>query len=182
MKVLGPNPSRPTNIILEIPFPMGDKKRFDLFVKAISKRFPSWMRVADIAGGKGYLQLALKEQGFKDVITFDCKPRKNRVRVHGVKFCWRKFDHNIETEFDLLVGMHPDEATDVIIYEAAKRRIPFGIVPCCIMPTRLLFWDKRNYRGWVKALTKMAETQNFEVEKYQLRMNGKNLALFGKPK
>ena len=107
---------------------MGDKKRFDLFAKAISKRFPSWMRVADIAGGKGYLQLALKEQGFKDVITFDC------------------------------------------------------IVPCCIMPTRLLFWDKRNYRGWVKALTKMAETQNFEVEKYQLRMNGKNLALFGKPK
>jgi hypothetical protein len=34
----------------------------------------------------------------------------------------------------LLVGFHPDEATEAIIDMAVQNRIPFVIVPCCVFP------------------------------------------------
>ena len=35
----------------------------------------------------------------------------------------------------LLVGLHPDEATDAIVDVAAALAIPFALVPCCVFPT-----------------------------------------------
>ena len=159
---------------------MGDNRRFNLFAEAIEKRFPKWYRVVDVAGGKGYLQLALKERGFKDVVTFDCAPRKERVRKRGTKFYWRKFGDKVNVECDLLVGMHPDEATDVIVVEAAKRDIPFAIVPCCVKPTHLLWMKGQKYTVWIRGLIELAKKKKYEVEEYKLRMNGKNIVLFGR--
>lgn len=158
---------------------MGDRRRFDIFAKAIAKRYPLWFRIADVAGGKGYLQLALKEQGFKDVTTFEPKVRKQRMRKG--KFCWREFNNNIENEFDLLVGLHPDEATDVIIIEAAKKRIPFAIVPCCVKPTYIVWLKNVKFSTWIKHLQVLAEKNGFETELFKLKMNGKNVAIFGRP-
>lgn len=33
----------------------------------------------------------------------------------------------------MLVGMHPDEATEVIVDTALAHRKPFAVVPCCVM-------------------------------------------------
>lgn len=33
----------------------------------------------------------------------------------------------------MLLGMHPDEATEVIVDTALAHRKPFAIVPCCVM-------------------------------------------------
>lgn len=34
----------------------------------------------------------------------------------------------------LVLGMHPDEATDNIVDYAIRERIPFAVVPCCVFP------------------------------------------------
>lgn len=37
------------------------------------------------------------------------------------------------TNCSLLVGMHPDEATEAIVDTALAHRKPFAVVPCCVM-------------------------------------------------
>ena len=32
----------------------------------------------------------------------------------------------------LVVGLHPDEATDAIVLSAVAARVPFAVVPCCV--------------------------------------------------
>jgi hypothetical protein len=161
---------------------MGDPRRFDLFAKFILKNFPpeKYQRVADIAGGKGYLQTALRSYGY-NVTTFDKrKGRKNRP--NRFQYQYRFFDHRIEEEFDLLVGMHPDEATDIIIAEAARRKTAYAIVPCCIKPTvsKMKFTNAYNYTNWIKHLKDFAKELKLTVNKAYLRMTGKRLILYGK--
>ena len=42
---------------------------------------------------------------------------------------WHKFD-----ECSVVVGMHPDEATEAIVDFARVRGKPFAVVPCCVFP------------------------------------------------
>lgn len=156
---------------------MGDSKRFSLFADKIGQHFDTNYRIADIAGGKGYLNLALTELGF-DATTYDMR-YKNRI-VRGIKYQHRYFDQCIQQHFDLLVGMHPDGATDVIIAEAAKREIPFVLVPCCIVPKASVFWGQYKFNAWFDHLAKFAGECGFFVESFQLKMNGRNIGLIGK--
>jgi hypothetical protein len=41
--------------------------------------------------------------------------------------------HKLFSDCSLLVGMHPDEATEIIIDTALKFNKPFAVVPCCVM-------------------------------------------------
>ena len=34
----------------------------------------------------------------------------------------------------LIIGMHPDEATESIVDNAIHHQIPFAVVPCCVFP------------------------------------------------
>lgn len=159
---------------------MGDSRRFDLFAKMIAKQFPSrlYKSVADIAGGKGYLQHALRERGYS-VTTFD---KRNRARKVGkMRYKRRYFSDKIEDEFDLLVGMHPDEATDVIIVEAAKREVPFLVCPCCVKPSAVTYWGKHSYKQWCQHLEKLAKKLGYKTQWLMLPMNGKNKVLVGRP-
>lgn len=157
---------------------MGDARRFDVFANFIHSNFPNCKKIADIAGGKGYLQVALRNRGY-DVITFDKrKGRKNRPGKF--EFQYRYFDSSVKEDFDLMVGMHPDEATDVIIVEAAKRNIPFAIVPCCVMPNAIPYWGQRSYKQWIEHLKKSAQKLGYQVYEKQLKMNGCNLVLYGR--
>lgn len=157
---------------------MGDSRRFDLFAKLISKNFPVriYPRVADIAGGKGYLQLALKEHGYSKVITFDRRHRQ----VRRIKRKYAFFSKEIDGDFDLLVGMHPDEATDIIIVEAYRRQIPFCICPCCVMPSAIIYWGKHSYIDWIEHLVREAVKRKYGVVQVVLKMTGKNIVLIGK--
>lgn len=160
---------------------MGDSRRFDLFAKLISKQFPNKnIRIADVAGGKGYLSLALKEQGYKNVEIFE--PKKRKEQVKKVKRTYRMFKEDLAKGFDLIVGMHPDEATDVIINAAGKNSIPFAVCPCCVRPTVSSYWGQHSYGAWMKHLEKFAKELGFNVTKLMLKMNGKNIVLVGKKK
>lgn len=48
------------------------------------------------------------------------------------------FDENFDAEMikksSLIIGMHPDEATDYIIFTAMKNNKKFAVVPCCVFP------------------------------------------------
>jgi len=155
---------------------MGDKNRFKVFSNEIENKFNvnKYRSIADIAGGKGYLNHQLSIKGY-NVVTFD-KRNNNR---NGVTFKKRYFDGSIKEKFDLLVGMHPDEATDVIIYEAYKRRIPFAIVPCCIMPTSSKFDGPAYYQNWIHHLDMFARKLGFNVFKKQINITGKNIMIWG---
>jgi hypothetical protein len=157
---------------------MGDSRRFDMFAKLVKRNFNprQYKFIADIAGGQGYLQLALKENGFENVLTFDV--RRNRLRK--LNYRTRFFDESIRDEFDLIVGMHPDEATDVIIAEAAKRKIPFVICPCCIKPTATVFWGSHAFGSWFDHLKRFAMKLGFICTEEKLPMNGKSWCLIGR--
>jgi hypothetical protein len=46
------------------------------------------------------------------------------------------------TKCDVLVGMHPDQATETIVDTALALNKPFAVVPCCVFPNE--FPDRKN--------------------------------------
>ncbi|MBI4423731.1 MAG: hypothetical protein HY554_08390 [Elusimicrobia bacterium] len=147
---------------------MADKRRFELFARFLVRRFPAARRVYDVAGGMGRLNLALAELGL-DVVTFDS--RRKRLPV---SFAERHFALEEPCACDLVVGLHPDGATRLIIAYAARHRIPFSVVPCCSdngMP----------YKPWLRHLAELARASRFAVEESTLPMAGRALIVTGAP-
>lgn len=157
---------------------MGDVRRFDLFGELISSHFERDCIVADVAGGKGMLQAKLRQCGFKNVVTFD--KRKGRKDRPTMRYEYRWFDHRVKGRFDLLVGMHCDEATDVIITEAASRKADFVICPCCVKPSAVPFYAQHNFTNWMLHLIELSENLGFKVTTDKLKMIGKNSVIIGK--
>ena len=158
---------------------MGDRRRFDLFAELIRKNFnpAQYKSIADVAAGKGYLQVALREKGFKEVRSFDLR----RKVFHGLDYRRILFDSTIPGKFDLICGMHPDEATDVIIDTAARLRIPFVLCPCCTRSTVTIYWGaKLSFKGWYNHLVRFAKIKGFEVQEIRLHMNGRNDCILGR--
>jgi hypothetical protein len=158
---------------------MGDSRRFDTFAKEIAKHFPRCYKIGDIAGGKGYLQLALRDLGFEKVTTYDT--RFDSRRVKNIDYRYQLFDNAVKEEFNLLVGMHPDEGTDQIIVNASRRHIPFMVVPCCIKPSAVQYWGSHKTKLWFEHLISLAYASGTKsVQVLKLPINGKNTVLFGK--
>jgi hypothetical protein len=147
---------------------MADKRRFDLFAQLIVERWPA-PRVFDVAGGQGRLNEALTRRG-RTVTTFDLRHKRLPVR-----YAERIFTLEEPCEADLVVGLHPDGATRVIIEYAAHHRLPFAVVPCCSdngMP----------YNPWMRHLTELARERGFaRVEEVTLDMDGRARVLLGEP-
>ncbi|CAI7807437.1 unnamed protein product [Closterium sp. NIES-53] len=40
------------------------------------------------------------------------------------------------SNFSCFVGLHPDEVTGDIVFAAARAKVPFAVVPCCVFPGR----------------------------------------------
>ncbi|MEN6294178.1 MAG: hypothetical protein ABFD07_19470 [Methanobacterium sp.] len=114
-----------------------------------------------------------------DVTTYDKRNKIAKFRNLNYKRIF--FNDGVKDSYDLLVGMHPDEATDVIITQAIKRKIPFVVCPCCILPCAAMFNDNYNFTNWVNHLKKLAIKNGYNVDEYHLKMSGKNLVLIGKP-
>ncbi|RQM12905.1 hypothetical protein DD237_005179 [Peronospora effusa] len=109
--------------------------------------------VVDIAGGKGDIPIQLWIQRGIPTTLIDPRPMKlgkyNRKLVakaqvaDGRKMSPQllrclddetlKLHKELFTDCSILVGMHPDEATEAIIDAAMTLRKPFAVVPCCVM-------------------------------------------------
>lgn len=147
---------------------MADKRRFDLFAELLRTQFPAATRVFDVAGGMGKLNEALSRRGC-EVITFD-----RRHKHLPVTFAEREFTLDEPCACDLVVGMHPDGATRVIIDYAAKHRVPFAIVPCCSD-------NSMPYKPWMRHLADRATTQGLVVQEVELPMEGRARVILGHP-
>lgn len=149
---------------------MGDARRFDLFAKMVATQFPCYLErnIADVAGGKGYLQAALRQIGFRHVKSWD----KRRGKAHRQAFYrYGHFHWKLAPDYDLVVAMHPDEATDHVVMYSASRHIPAIICPCCIKPDASTFWNG-TYREWCQHLDKLAS--GMRTQWLTLPMQGRN--------
>src|SRR5687768_11541406 len=146
---------------------MADLRRFSLFARFLAERFDA-RRVFDVAGGMGKLNEALTALGHV-VTTFD-----RRHRRLDVPYAERTFTLDEPCDAELVVGMHPDGATRVIIEYAALHRIAFAVVPCCSD-------NGMSYKPWMRHLTELARAQSFdEVSEQALPIRGRARVLYGR--
>lgn len=164
---------------------MGDPRRFQVFAEFIARTFPHAQRIADVAGGHGLLSVELLLRGFEPVIIdprkADSLPRKTRKRLRkkalrtGVVPKLERVLAMIQEvdadQFDLIVGLHPDQATEPIVRAATRRDKPFAVVPCCVMP---LDGIGRTYVEWIGYLAALAPGSRVMT----LPIQGANLVIY----
>lgn len=157
---------------------MGDKRRFNVLADFIAERVPRMARIADIAAGKGHLSLALRERGFLNVVAFEPAPRGATSAVAHLPLRAQPFDMDDAQDFDVLVGLHPDQATEEIVCGAGRHDVRMFLLPCCIKPTRSVMWQPHNSRGWIEHLLLLAHKHGLRPERTSLPINGRNVLLW----
>ena len=104
----------------------GDPDRFEVVAQFIYDRYGKSVHyIADVAGGRGMLCRILRKK-----YNYECEvidPRGWRLR--GVPGQEAELDPTIARYYDLIVGLHPDEATRAVAEAALVR--PALLVPCC---------------------------------------------------
>lgn len=146
---------------------MADKRRFELLADLVLSRFPETKRVFDVAGGMGKLNEALVARG-RTCLTFD-----RRHKHLPVEYAQRDFTLDEPCTADLVVGLHADGATRVIIEYAAKHSVPFAVVPCCSD-------NSMPYKPWMRHLAELGTSLGLTVEEVELPMEGRARVLLGR--
>lgn len=152
----------------------GDPRRFPAVASFIFRRYGRGIRyVADVAGGQGLLaKLLRKRYGYEAEVV---DPRGWRIK--GVPGREEEFDPSEASYYDLVVGVHPDEATRAIAVSALYTRTL--LVPCCN------FWDSSRRLGTM-ALVESLEAfyQRYQIghQRIVLDFRGpKNIGLVTEP-
>ncbi len=183
------SPSRPLFYRGAIPMGgmvlVGDVRRFREFASFIVRTFISAHHIADIAGGHGDLAYWLHELGRHAVIIDPREATFSRRRIHhalrkqavrsGRLVSIERQRVLIEdvglSEFDLIVALHPDEATEPALRAAVAHGIDFAIVPCCVFP---LDGVRRTQEEWLHYLASLAPG----VQVSKLPIAGANVVLW----
>jgi hypothetical protein len=151
----------------------GDPSRFPAVRDLVLDRFGGKVRyIADVAGGQGMLARMLRKANY-DVEVID--PRGWRLR--GVPGFDSTLDPAKSDYYDLIVGLHPDEATQAIVMSSLVTKTV--IVPCCN------FWDRTQRLGaekLIEAIEAFYRKYGVEYERVKLAINTpKNIALITTP-
>jgi hypothetical protein len=113
----------------------GDPARFETAAAFIAERFPEARYVADVAGGQGMLTRVLRKRfGFEAEVI---DPRGWALK--GVPARAEYYTPAMADYYDLVVGLHPDQALRSVVESAA--RVAVLVVPCCN------FWDRDSRLG-----------------------------------
>ncbi|QGN32400.1 hypothetical protein [Microlunatus sp. Gsoil 973] len=113
----------------------GAPGRFEATARFVADRFPEAQYVADVAGGQGMLARILAKRYNKQAEVVD--PRGWPLR--GVSNRAMAYDAVLADFYDLVIGLHPDQALRPVVESAD--RVPVLIVPCCN------FWDREARLG-----------------------------------
>jgi hypothetical protein len=126
---------------------MGSPARHKVFSDFLRKQFGGKVNsVLVVADGKGHLAVELAKW-IPTVRVIEAKPRQE-VRRKRIRYQRGWFDRNSEVGEDLVVGMHPDEATSEIVRAAVRNKKRWAVVPCCIMgPDALLVTGYQKMSG-----------------------------------
>lgn len=151
----------------------GAPHRFDVLTMFIGEYFGNSIDyIADVAGGQGVLSKQLTKTYNYHAEVID--PRGWRIK--GVEGREEEFDPALASYYDLIVGLHPDEATRPIA-EAAKVR-PTLIIPCCN------FWseEKLGRDELVEAIEEYYSIHRIKFERITFPFRGpKNIGLLSFP-
>lgn len=104
----------------------GDERRFEIVASFIYERFGHSVRyIADVAGGQGLLTRLLNKKYNYEAEVID--PRGFTLTGVPGRAC--EYTPDMAGYYDLIVGLHPDEAIRPVIESALKK--PVLAVPCC---------------------------------------------------
>jgi hypothetical protein len=114
----------------------GSPERFEVLAAFVADRFGRAVRyIADVAGGQGSLTRILRKK-----YNYECEVVDPRGWVlRGVSNREMEFDPENASFYDLVLGLHPDQATRAVAEAALVR--PTIMVPCCN------FWDRERKLG-----------------------------------
>jgi hypothetical protein len=129
--------------------------------------------IADVAGGQGELSSLLRHRFGYDAEVVD--PRGWRIK--GVPGREEEFDPAQASYYDLVVGVHPDQATRAVALAALYTRTL--LVPCCN------FWERSRRLGTialVEAIEHFYSRYQVRHRRVELELRGpKNIALLTGP-
>ena len=151
----------------------GSSDRFDEVAEFIYDLFGNSISyIADVAGGQGMLTRILnkKYQYYSEVVD----PRGWVLK--GVSNREEEFSPALADYYDLIVGLHPDEATRSVADAALVR--PVLLIPCCN------FWseEKLGRDELVDAIASYYTIKGVKFKKIKFNFKGpKNIALVSFP-
>lgn len=146
----------------------GDPARFEVVADFVAERFPGIRTAADVAGGQGMLARLLTKRHNIECEVID--PRGWTLR--GVSGRTEEYDASMATYYDLIVGLHPDDALQEVVASARVR--PVVVIPCCN------FWNRDVRLGQRELVDTIATAHDAfgTVERATLGFRGpKNLGL-----
>jgi hypothetical protein len=151
----------------------GDADRFDVLADYVAARYGNEIEyIADVAGGRGMLARILNKK-----YNYTCEVIDPRGwRLTGVDGREKEFDPADADFYDLIIGLHPDEATRAVA-EAARIR-PAVVIPCCN------FWseEKLGRDELVDAIAAFYDVHGVRYERVTFDFVGpKNIGLVSEP-
>jgi len=177
-------------------------QRASVFCKWIVNTYGlDWLKggiILDIAGGRGDLAFELSTKF--GLTCFIVDPRGQKLKRWQSKYLKKNpeavLPTHLTTYFDedfftsnptvdvdqvrLVVGLHPDEATEPLVNTALKFQVPFSVIPCCVFsldnPQRRLAdgSNPTSYEDFCRFLKEKSET----ISEDHLSFIGKNKVLF----
>ncbi len=151
----------------------GDDTRFQVVADYIADRYwKSIKYIADVAGGRGMLSRILSKK-----YNYACEVIDPRGWVlKGVENQSQEFDPTWATYYDLIVGLHPDEALRAVAQAALIR--PAIMIPCCN------FWseEKLGRDQLIEAVEDYYRQHRVIFERVMFPFKGpKNIGIVSKP-
>lgn len=151
----------------------GDPRRFEVVAEFIYDRYGSTVQyIADVAGGQGMLCRILRKK-----YNYDCEVIDPRGwTLTGVPNRAVELDPSLAEYYDLIVGLHPDEATRAVAEAALVR--PAIVIPCCN------FWseEKLGRDELVEAIEGYYRTHSVKFERVIFKFRGpKNIGIVSEP-
>lgn len=152
----------------------GDATRFDVVAAFIYDRYGhSVEHIADVAGGQGMLTRILNKK-----YNYTCEVVDPRGWVlKGVPNRKQEFDPAMASYYDLIVGLHPDEALRATAQAALV--CPTIVIPCCN------FWseEKLGRDALLDAIEQYYFEHGVSFERIAFGFKGpKNIGLVSRPR
>lgn len=153
----------------------GAIERFEVLADFIASTYGKKVKyIADVAGGQGMLTRTLRKKYNYEAEVVD--PRG--FTMLGVPNNKREFSKDLAQYYDLIIGLHPDEATRAVAEGATLK--PAILIPCCN------FWDRTQKLGreaLLSEISKFYEAHNVEYKRVTFDFeSSKNVGLVSKPR
>lgn len=151
----------------------GDENRFQVLAEFIYETFGKKIKyIADVAGGQGSLTRILNKK--YNYVSEVIDPRHYTVK--GISHRESEYNSDMASFYDLIVGLHPDEATKEVVKSAFIK--PTIIIPCCN------HWDEERKLG-SKAIAEdiklYLDKKNIKCYLQELKFNYPNIAVIALP-